>query len=160
MAVGSLIPLKQYQIFIEIIAELQKKLPLLKAVLIGKGTEKEKLSVLISKNGLEKNVVLIGELPYPDTLHWMRRAKVFLHPSSYEGFSGVCLEALYAAAHVISFCKPMKQDIAQWHIVQSREEMLKKTISILGNPAVGYNSVTFRTMNNVAKKMMDLFDPD
>ena len=91
---------------------------------------------MITKSGLEKNILLTGELPYPDTLQLMQRAKVFLHPSSYEGFSGVCLEALYAAAHVISFCKPMKQDIAQWHIVQSREEMFEKTVSILGNPAV------------------------
>jgi len=158
VAAGSLIPLKQYQIFVEIITELQKKLPSLKALLIGKGPEKEKISALISKYGLEKNILLTGELSYPDTLKWMQRTKLFLHPSSYEGFSGVCLEALYSAAHVISFCKPMRQDISQWHVVQSKVEMIGKAASILGEPVVSYNSVTFCTMGDVAKKMMNLFE--
>lgn len=158
LAVGSLIPLKQYQVFVEIIAALQKKFPLLKAVLIGKGPEKEKLSALISKHGIEKNILLTGELSYPDTLRWMQRAKLFLHPSSYEGFSGVCLEALYSGAHVISFCKPMRQDISQWHIVQSKEKMMENAASILGEPVVIYKSVIFCTMDDVAKKMMTLFE--
>ena len=158
MAVGSLIPLKQYQLFVEIIAALKKKFPLLKAVLIGKGPEKEKLSALISKYGIERNILLMGELPYPETLRWMQRTKLFLHPSSYEGFSGVCLEALYSAAHVISFCKPMRQDISQWHIVQSKEEMIDSAASILREPVFINKSVIFCTMDDVAKKMMNLFE--
>ena len=54
----------------------------------------------------------------------MQRTKIFLHTSSYEGFSGACLEALYAGAHVISFCEPMKQKIDHWHIVKDEKEML------------------------------------
>jgi glycosyltransferase involved in cell wall biosynthesis len=158
LAVGSLIPLKQYQVFIEIIAALQKKFPLLKAVLIGKGPEKETLSALIRKHRIERNILLTGELSYPDTLRWMQKTKLFLHPSSYEGFSGVCLEALYSAAHVISFCKPMRQDISQWHIVQSKEEMIDNAASILSEPGVSYKNIIFCTMDDVAKKMMTLFE--
>jgi glycosyltransferase involved in cell wall biosynthesis len=158
LAAGSLIPLKQYHVFIEIIAELRKNFPLLKAVLIGNGPEKEKLLALISKYGIEKNILLTGELSYPDTLKWMQRAKLFLHPSSYEGFSGVCLEALHGAAHVISFCKPMRHDIAQWHIVNSKEEMIDNAASILARPAVVYKVVTFCTIDNVAKKIVNVFE--
>ena len=95
-------------------------MPGIKALLIGKGSEKNRLEQLITQLELQSNVVLTGELSYPEVLEQMQRAKVLLHPSSYEGFSGVCLEALYAGAHVISFCQARTQEIKQWHIVSSR----------------------------------------
>ena len=153
LGVGSLIPLKQYHIFLQTIAEIKKQIPGIRAVLVGKGPEKDRLQILITQLGLQSNVTLTGELPYPEVLEWMQRAKVFLHPSSYEGFSGVCLEALYAGAHVISFCKAMNREIEQWQIVSSKEEMAQKAIIILENPSAIYNRITFCTMNEIAKKM-------
>src|SRR6185295_12039608 len=99
LGVGSLIPLKQYDIFIEVVAELKRQVPGMKALLVGKGPEKEKLQSLISKFKLESGVTMTGEFPYNEVLKLMQRAKVFLHPSSYEGFGCVCLEALGAGAH-------------------------------------------------------------
>jgi glycosyltransferase involved in cell wall biosynthesis len=157
LAAGSLIELKQYAIFLEVVAGIKKQLPHIKAVLVGNGPEKERLQTLITKSGLEITVSLTGELPYPETLQLMQRTKVFLHPSSYEGFSGVCLEALYAGAHVISFCKPMKQGIENWHIVSSKEAMKERAISILENPDIVYKRVLFSSMEDVAGKMMNLF---
>ena len=157
LGVGSLIPLKQYDIFLGAIAEIKKQLPGIKAILIGKGPEKKRLEQLITQLDLQSSVILTGELSYPQVLEQMQRAKVLLHPSLYEGFSGVCLEALYAGAHVISFCKAMTQDIQQWHIVASREAMLQKTIAILENPSASYNSVTFCTIDQIAKRMAALF---
>jgi len=155
--VGSLIPLKQYDIFLGVIAEIKKQMPGIKAMLIGKGPEKNRLEQLITQLDLQSSVTLTGELPYPEVLEQMQRAKVLLHPSSYEGFSGVCLEALYAGAHVISFCKAMTQEIEQWHIVRSKEEMAQTGLAILKNSSTVYNKVTFCTMDEVAKKMMALF---
>lgn len=157
LGVGSLIPLKQYDIFLRVIAEIKKQLPGIKAMLIGKGPEKNRLEQLITQLNLQSSVILTGELPYPQVLQQMQRAKVLLHPSSYEGFSGVCLEALYAGAHVISFCKAMTQEIEQWHIVRSKEEMKEKAVSVLKNPATIYKRVTFASMEDIAKKMMGLF---
>jgi glycosyltransferase involved in cell wall biosynthesis len=157
IGVGSLIPLKQYGIFLEVIAEIKKQLPGVKGMLIGKGPEKNRLEQLITQLDLHSNVMLTGELPYPQVLEQMQRAKVLLHPSSYEGFSGVCLEALYAGAHVISFCKAMTQEIEQWHIVRSKEEMKEKAASVLKDPATIYKRVTFASMEDIAKKMIGLF---
>lgn len=157
LGVGSLIPLKQYDIFLQTIAEIKKQIPGIRAVLVGKGPEKDRLQILITQLGLQSNVVLTGELPYPEVLEWMQRAKVFLHPSLYEGFSGVCLEALYAGAYVISFCKAMNREIEQWQIVSSKEEMAQKAKTILGNPSAIYNRITFCTMNEIAEKMEVLF---
>ena len=80
---------------------------MVKAVLIGEGPERMKLQSLITALGLQSNISLTGELSHPEVLQWMQRTKIFLHPSSYEGFGVVCIEALHAGAHVISFVKPM-----------------------------------------------------
>ena len=157
LAVGSLIPLKQYDIFVETVAEIKKQIPGIKAMLIGKGPEKDRLQKLTIQLGLQSNIILTGELPYHEVIERMQRAKVFLHPSSYEGFSGVCLEALYAGAHVVSFCKAMKREIEQWHIVSSHEEMAQKAITIVGDKTTVYKRVIFYTINEVAKKMTALF---
>ena len=157
LAVGSLIPLKQYDVFIEAVDEIKKQIPGIKAMLIGKGPEKDKLQKRIAQLELQSNITLPGELPYHEVMERMQRAKLFLHPSSYEGFSGVCLEALYAGAHVISFCRAMNQEIEQWHIVSSCEEMIEKAMTILEYPATVYNKVLFCTIDEVAKKMTALF---
>ena len=49
MGAGSLIPLKQYDIFLEAVAEIKKQIPEVKVLLVGEGTEKEKLHSLITQ---------------------------------------------------------------------------------------------------------------
>jgi glycosyltransferase involved in cell wall biosynthesis len=157
LAAGSLIPLKQFHIFLEVIAEIKKIFPNIKAVLIGEGPEREKLQFLIKKLGLENNVTLAGKLAHNDVLQQMQRAKVFLHPSSYEGFGVVCLEALYSGAQVISFVKPMYKTIEHWHIATSKEGMIQKALEILKNSNTPCKSTTVYSINDTAKKIMSLF---
>jgi len=157
VAAGSLIPLKQYQVLVNCIAAIQKIIPGIKALLIGDGPEKNKLQQLIISNSLQNNITLAGELPHHEVLQWMQRAKVFLHPSSYEGFGVVCAEALYAGCNVISFCRPMQQPIKHWHIVNTEEEMTKKALQLLQDQQTSYDPVTFFTVNGIAKKMMQLY---
>jgi glycosyltransferase involved in cell wall biosynthesis len=158
LAAGSLIPLKQYEIFVRVIVEIKKQLPGIKAMLIGDGPEKDKLEALIAMNELQSNIILAGELPHSEVLHTMQRAKIFLHPSSYEGFGIVCIEALCAGCHVISFCKPMKQDIVNWYITDSTEAMMEQTVRILRNPLTIYKKVVPFEINDTGKKMIQLFD--
>ncbi|HJS54906.1 MAG TPA: glycosyltransferase, partial [Chitinophagaceae bacterium] len=73
IAAGSLIPLKQYDIFIQVMAEIRKRMPLFKAVLIGDGPEKSRLQKLIESANLQSNITLAGELPHADVLQWMHR---------------------------------------------------------------------------------------
>ena len=157
LAAGSLIPLKQYEIFINVIAELKKQLPAIKATLIGDGPEKCKLQNLIAASELQSNITLTGELAHPHVLQLMQRGKVFLHPSSYEGFGVVCIEALFAGAKLISFVKPMNQEIEHWHIVTSKEEMVKKAIEILKDPNTQYKTTIPFTMERSVRQMTQLF---
>lgn len=156
IAAGSLIPLKQYQIFIKTIAAIKKQLPNIRSVLVGEGPERNKLQSLIDEHGLQQNIMLTGELPHRETLQWMQRAKIFLHPSSYEGFGVVMIEALYAGCDVISFCKPMQQDIAHWHIVQDASGMQQKIIELL-QLGLREERASIFYIDDTAKKVMNLF---
>jgi glycosyltransferase involved in cell wall biosynthesis len=157
LAAGSLIPLKQYDIFIEAVAEIKKQIPTVKARLVGKGPEKDRLEKLIAQLGLQANITLTGELSYSQVIEQMQKARIFLHPSSYEGFGVVSIEALYAGCQVISFTQPMKQEIEQWHIASSKDEMIQKALTILEDPHTVYKKVLFCTIEEVAKKMSALF---
>jgi glycosyltransferase involved in cell wall biosynthesis len=157
LAVGSLIALKRYDMLMPILAEIKKQIPTVKALLIGEGPERSSIENLIKESGLQLNISLTRELPYDKVLEHMQRTKVFLHPSSYEGFSGVCMEALSKGAHVISFCRPMKQHIKNWHIVDTTKEMKNKTLQILQNPDTIYEPVIPYSMSETVDKMLELF---
>jgi glycosyltransferase involved in cell wall biosynthesis len=158
LGVGSLIPLKQFEILINVISGLKKFYPDIKAVICGKGPEKNKLQILIENLQLENSVTLIGERPHDEVLSKMQRSKLLLHPSSYEGFGAVCIEALYAGAHVISFCDPLEIPVEHWHIVADAGEMYHEALKVLNDPDTDYSSVLVSEMKTSAEKLMRLYN--
>jgi glycosyltransferase involved in cell wall biosynthesis len=155
---GSLIGLKQYDIFISIIKALSFDYPSIKTIICGKGPEEKKLRSRIDEMELKKNISLAGEKSHPEILDIMQRSKIFLHTSSYEGFGAVCIEALFAGCHVVSFTKPMQRDIEHWHIVHNELEMVEKVTEILKNPATKYTAVSPYMMDDSCRVIMHLFD--
>lgn len=156
LGAGSLSPLKRYDLFVEVIRRLKEGLPGVNARHCGSGTEEEYIRALILEYGMDENVLLLGEQDHAAVLSLMQRTKVFLHPSSYEGFGVVCLEALYAGAQVISFSKPLDQDIPGWHIVENVEQMSAKALELLSRPQM-YEPVLVHTMKDAVQSMMQLF---
>jgi hypothetical protein len=69
----------------------------------------------------------------------------------------VCLEALAAGAEVISFCRPMKEDIKKWHTVYSTIAMTEKAISLLSSTP-DYTPVLPYPIGETTRKIMKLFD--
>ena len=157
LGAGSLIPLKQYDLFIAAIAHLKESIPNIKAVICGKGPKLENLKELSASLNLQNNLQFIGELPHKEVLTLMQRSKIFLHPSNYEGFGAVISEALYAGAHVVSFTKPMKKDFRHHHIAKDPENMNKLLLSILKDTKRGHDAVTVFNIQQVAKDMISLF---
>jgi glycosyltransferase involved in cell wall biosynthesis len=157
LAVGSLIPLKRFEIFVEIVATIRKQIPTINAMIVGDGPERNKLKNLVSTLGLEGNINFTGAVDHQQVLNLMQRAKVLLHPSSYEGFSGVCQEALNSGMHVVSFSRAMNYDIRQWHIVQTKTEMTQRAISILTNRFVEFVPVPFPSMIDTARQIMNCY---
>ncbi|HXB42436.1 MAG TPA: glycosyltransferase [Puia sp.] len=158
MGAGSLIPLKQYDLFVRVVKKLSFQFPAINAVIFGNGPEKKNLEALIAQHHLENNISLSGVVDHPDLLGSMQQARVFLHTSSYEGFGAVCIEALYAGAQVVGFCRPMDKPINRWHIVGTEEEMCNKIQEILQNTHTSYQPELPFLMSETAKEMMSLFD--
>ncbi|WP_295672851.1 glycosyltransferase family 4 protein [uncultured Mucilaginibacter sp.] len=157
LGAGSLIPLKQYHIFVEAIAYLKNYFPNIKAVICGKGPEIDNLKTLVASLNLQNNLAFVGELLQKDVLALMQRSKVFLHPSAYEGFGSVLSEALYAGAHVVSFCKPMNKDYRHHYVVKTPDEMNVTLSTILKNTHRGHDPVLMCPIEQIAKNMISLF---
>ncbi len=158
IGVGSLIPLKQYHIFIQVIHQLKKIIPGIKAVLCGKGTAMNELQQLVKILKLEENIRFTGEKQHPEVFELMQQSKILLHPSSFEGFSTVCTEALQCGCRVISFCRAMDADIAQWHIVTDETAMYMEALAILQNNALVYKSIVPYTMDESAAAIAELLN--
>jgi glycosyltransferase involved in cell wall biosynthesis len=157
MGAGSLIPLKRYGLFVDIIRQVVQKFPDLKVVLCGQGPEQDALLKRIAAGQLQDNITFLGEVPHARVLTLMQQSRIFLHPSSYEGFSAVCAEALYAGCQVVSFCQPMQQPIDHWHIVYSEEELVNRLVQLLSAKELSHESVLPFAMTDACRRIMTLF---
>jgi glycosyltransferase involved in cell wall biosynthesis len=158
LGAGSLIPLKQYDIFLEMIHFLKAFKPDIKAVLCGGGIEERRLKNMAERMGLAENITFLGIIQQPEVLAMMQRSKIFLHPSSYEGFGTVNAEALYAGAHVMSFVRPMDREIKNWHHANNKEEMANKLKELLTDRKLRHEHVLPYPAEEIAKAMLRLFD--
>lgn len=156
MAAGSLIELKRYDIFISVVAALKQNHPSIKAVLCGAGPLLSELRQQVQQSGLEKNITLTGELSHEETLRHMQRSRTFFHPSSYEGFSGACLEALYAGAQVVSFFAPMHAWIRHWHVAENVTEATGKIDALLSEPKGDNDPVLPYRIEDSARQLLHL----
>ena len=157
LGAGSLIPLKQYDIFIQVVAAIAKSRPAIKAIICGKGPEQEKLQQMIERKKLSENIQLIGEIDHEQVLYHMQRSKVFLHPSSYEGFGIVIPEALFAGAYVVSFCKPMNVVFKNHYVVVSELELKNKVMELLGENNLHHEQVITFPMEETCRKILLLY---
>ena len=157
LGAGSLIPLKQYYLFVEAISFLKEFFPGIKAVICGKGPEMERLKEKAAALNLKNNLSFVGELPHTEVLALMQRSKIFLHTSQYEGFGSVLSEALYAGAHVVSFCKPMNKDFRHHYVVKNTQEMNKEVLEILRDNHRDHVPVLMCPVQQIAKNVISLF---
>jgi glycosyltransferase involved in cell wall biosynthesis len=158
LGVGSLIPLKQYHLFLAVVKQLVTVFPTIKTVICGAGPELERLKKLIQDWDLTANVSLKGELPYPVVLRIMDRSKVLLHTSSYEGFAMVGLEALYAGARVVSFVRPMREKIENWSYADSLAEMVEVATEILNEADTKYKKVLPFSISYSTQAILKLYN--
>ena len=99
LSVGRLHPQKNFPLLIKAYAQssLRKKY---KLVILGEGSEREKLENLVEALNLKDQVLLPGKVsnPYP----YMKHAKFFVLASDYEGFPNVLIESLACGTPVIA----------------------------------------------------------
>jgi glycosyltransferase involved in cell wall biosynthesis len=157
LGAGSLSRLKQYDILVLIAGSLRPEYPDIRAVICGEGEDRQELEQLIRVQRLQRHVTLAGERPHREVLGLMQQSKILLHPSSYEGFGVVCLEALYAGARVVSFIKPLDREVPNWYIVKTVEEMASKVRDLLQEPEPVYRPEPEHTMQDSVHAVMRLF---
>lgn len=157
LGAGSLIPLKQYDIFIKVVGKLNTHGISLRSIICGEGIQHGELQMQIDEMGLQNVVKLKGEISRPELIDLMQQAKIFLHPSRYEGLSSACLEALAAGDHVVSFTHPGEGEIDHWHVVADVDAMTTRIVEILSDKETEYSPVTPFTMDKSAKEIVRLF---
>jgi glycosyltransferase involved in cell wall biosynthesis len=102
LGVGSLIAVKDWEKWLNVIAFVAQTFPDLTAEMIGDGPERTKLERLAQQLGLGKNVRFVGNLPRPEVLMRMRETKVLLHTARFESFGYVLAEAAMNGCRVAS----------------------------------------------------------
>lgn len=133
LGVGNLIKLKDYRTFIKVIAELRYSYPKLKAVLVGDGEERVKLEEYIKQLELGKHISIRGFCSRAEVFNIMQRSKVLLHPSTYESFGMVGIEAMASGMCVVSRPVGIAHASTRWHIGQSTTELLQAVDNCLAH---------------------------
>ena len=75
-----------------------------KLLILGDGPDRERIEKMIRNENMEKDIILLGSIknPYP----WLKKAKIFVHSSKFEGLPTVLIEALILNKKVISSACP------------------------------------------------------
>jgi len=94
LSVGSLKPIKGHSYLIKSIIEVIKHRKDILFVIVGDGSEKERLVKFIKANNLSDYCYLKGAISHDDIPYWMNACDLFVLPSLNEGVPTVLFEAL------------------------------------------------------------------
>lgn len=155
--VGSLITLKHPEEFISIIKRLKTKFQELKAVMIGDGILLEEMKNKIAEQQLSDTIQLEGKLERKDVFNYMKRSKILLHTSEYEGQCLVFSEALAHGMYVVSRHVGRIEDSEKHQIGWSEEELYLKCLEILNAPM---QFTPYRSLNTteIIQKYIELYN--
>lgn len=99
LAVGTLKPVKRFDLLISAFARVKRNLDASLCIL-GEGSEREALEQQVVDLGLQQHVILPGFVA--ETGPWYANADLFVLCSDYEGFANVIVEALEHGVPVVS----------------------------------------------------------
>lgn len=123
--------------YIELINEIKKKFPDIKAAMIGDGELIEECKRMIQKLNLENNITLLGFMNNPYAI--LKNSKMLLITSDWEGYSLVAIEALALGVPVIANNVgglPNIVDNSCGKIVNNNQEFLEEVELLLKNNSV------------------------
>ncbi len=156
LGTGSLISLKRWSLFIDVIGELAPLFADLHCVIIGEGPERDSLERQIKEKGLSGKVTLAGSISHPDVLGMMNNSRILFHPSEYEGYSTVILEGLYSGCKVVCAVAPGSEPLKNLYVSQDRQEM-KNRLRMLLQEQKPAERVLVNTIEQSAKEIIELF---
>ncbi len=148
--------LKNYTLFVEVILELKKIKPNLKAEIAGIGEQEVELKNLVKANGLQENLSFLGLLSHRETLQKMNNSKVFLHTSTFEGGSTVYFEALFSGCQLVGTLPMMDKPVENFHHCPTKAQIVQ-TISFLLENQTPPKQVRYYSMDFVCDEIYNLF---
>ncbi|MBC7774568.1 MAG: glycosyltransferase [Phycisphaerae bacterium] len=151
---GSFIPLKNWALWLQVIAEVDIRKPNVRAELIGDGVDRPALENLIQLAGLQHIVRLRGHLPRADVLTRMRESKVFLHTAIFESFGFVLAEAAMNGCRVVS--TPVGIAPQLWVVGNRVDALVEQTLLALEQPLLTLPHTPF-IMEEAALKYLNLY---
>jgi glycosyltransferase involved in cell wall biosynthesis len=157
IGVGSLIELKNFSLFIDIVSDLAIEFPTIKAIIVGTGPQKQLLKERIRTKNLESNITLSGEQTHKDTIALMKKSEILLHTSIYEGQGMVLLEALCCGLEVVCFDVGFN-DPQFMNVCKDKEEMKIKLSGLLKKETTNPKPVILKTMAESVSEMAALYD--
>jgi glycosyltransferase involved in cell wall biosynthesis len=105
--VGRLIKEKHIDLLVRAFGILSSEQPELRLLIIGEGPEQEAIKKIIHELSLEDRIVLKGfQNDHDEVIARMKSAKVFVNPSTREGFGITALEALACGIPVVTVDHP------------------------------------------------------
>ena len=157
IGVGSLIPGKNLELFLEIVHDIKKVFPKINAAIVGGGTEEEKIRNLIIKLNLENNLKLLGSLSRKDVLNLMGKSKILLHTSKYESFGYVLAEALASGCYVVCSETGFAKNTNKMVVAKEKDEFIKTIIGLLNSNPDHTPEIPF-TINKTSNMYKELYD--
>lgn len=148
VSVGRLAPEKHFENIIPAAKALQAMNLAFMWHIVGDGSERARVEMLITENGLKDHVILEGSKanPYP----YMKYADLFVHPSYIESQGLTVLEAMTLGVPCVVTksrgpCEFIKDGVNGLLTEQSPESLTKKVLSILTDKTL-YQSIKENTV--------------
>ncbi|MBK9097269.1 MAG: glycosyltransferase [bacterium] len=133
LAVGSLISLKNYSLYLNAIAKVKTSYRNIKCKLVGSGPESKSLKKLADQLGINENIDFTGLLSRQEIFKLMQRSKIFVHPSSFEGSGYVFAEALVNGMNILSFNIGYAQRNPKWFIAKDEDDFVNTLEKLLSS---------------------------
>jgi glycosyltransferase involved in cell wall biosynthesis len=155
LGVGSLTPIKNFPLFVEIVAALQAEFPGLCVKIIGDGPQKQFLEQLIQRQ-LQNNLQLLGQLSRREVIDYMAQSKILLHTSSYESQGYVFMEALYCGMTVVSFDVGYLGHTEKAFKCADKQEMIANLRKLL-NQKLAYDQVLIKPIEETVQEFLEIY---
>jgi len=170
--VARLHPMKQHQVFFDVVKIVREHFPNVVALVAGEGGLREELEAYVNQIGIVGSVKFLGAVRGPDLADILRITDVLLLTSAWgESLPNVLLEAMSASVPVVSTnihgIPEIVEDGVNGFTVQSgdRAEMAKRVIQILQNDKLkkqfiekGLQKVQAFCMDAMVKGYEDLYE--
>lgn len=157
LAVGSLIPLKNYSLFTKLVEKIKPINPDIKCILAGTGPDELSLKLLAKEKGVENNIEFTGILSRTEIFKLMQRSKIFIHPSKFEGAGYVFAEALVNGMNIVSFNVGYAQPHPKWFIAVDEEDFISITLNLLTSK-LDFSAVNPFPLTETVKRYASLYE--